>query len=727
MTEDKTYSSYDLLSFDFLHDNKNQVDFFKSNKVYNLNYLLDLKQTNYLQNFNNNVKFNINGEYLKNNIPNNVEDYVKNIMFSNFVNKTEHYVNTTDIIPIKYDNKYVLILDNMQCSLNNILNVKMLLNNPTIKIYIPFIACCEKINPKCINNAEDTIKCVNIKNAYNSLRKNLIDTNELEKNNISIYGCDFYDNAGNLKQEYKDESILIGFDYINNKLLNFNDINDLPEEVLIDKTDNAEMTKKKNEKKFKNSIIINKIIAIFNEFKRFTEIIKINNILYYNNVIKKILEDIEFLEITNYVYNTKDEITKNNLQKFDNVKALIYSMKEMRDWYYVKEIVKRNKDLFDEEPIFCTVDSINLFRSIIYRISTFNLSHYNVKYTTMYVKNNNKEYIYYKQISPSYFYLNNNEISNQTKQKIYDLLNNNDTFFVKKEIQTITGGNLNYLNNDIKIKNNSLINIKIKKYSIYSSMDINKLRLELSIILKNLRNGIIGINFGSEDTIIYYNKISYIPTIIDLYKSLQKLYEFTNKYNYNDLIKIDYKYNDNNFNLSDLEIDFIKSNYKGNIEYYTRELDLFNCRFIQSYKYKLNELKTRKFYSDENYILTEQEQLSSLFLTFIIEGVINTLKRETFGYVLKTVLNEYDYNLIRNVLYVFYDELYYNDLIREKIKIMEIFDEELFYEVTKIVKNPYYDLSNDKIRTEEFEEKHESKYNEIQELIKINKLEYFNN
>ena len=252
-------------------------------------------------------------------------------------------------------------------------------------------------------------------------------------------------------------------------------------------------------------------------------------------------------------------------------------------------------------------------------------------------------------------------------------------------------------------------------------MDINKLRLELLIVIKNLRNGIVGINFGSEDTIIYYNRISYIPTIIKLYKSLQKLYEFTNKYNYNDLIKIDYKYNDNNFNLSDLEIDYIKSNCNGDIECYTKELNFFNCRIIQSYEYKLNKLKTKKFYSDENYILTKQEQLSSLFLTFIIEGEINTTDRETFGYVLKTVLNEYDYNLIRNVLYVFYDGLYYNDLIREKIKIMEIFDEELFYEVTKIVKNPYYDLSNDKIRIEEFEEKHESKYNEIQELIKINK------
>jgi hypothetical protein len=287
-------------------------------------------------------------------------------------------------------------------------------------------------------------------------------------------------------------------------------------------------------------------------------------------------------------------------------------MKEMRDWHYVKEIVKRHKDFFDEEPIFCTVDSINLFRSIIYKISTFNLSHYNVKYTTMYVKNNNKEYIYYKQISPSYFYLNNNEISNQTKQKIYDLLNNNDTFFVKKEIQTITGGNLNYLNNDLKIKNNSLvnlktknnslINVKIKKYSIYS-MDVNNLRLELSELILCLRNGISGINFGSEDTIINYNKIYYIPTIINLYKSLQKLYEFTNKYNYNDLIKINY--NDKNFNLNDLEIDFIKSNYNNNVEYYTKELNFFNHHIVQNYKYKLNELLTKKFYSNENYILTE--------------------------------------------------------------------------------------------------------------------------
>ena len=432
------------------------------------------------------------------------------------------------------------------------------------------------------------------------------------------------------------------------------------------------------------------------------------------------------MEDTNYIYNRHNDINKLNIFKFNNVKALIYSMKEMRDWYYVKEIVKREIDLFDCEPIFCTVDSINLFRSIIYKISTFNLSHSNIKYITMYTKKENKEYIYYKQISPSYFYLNDNELSNQTKQKIFDLINKNDTFFVKKEIKTIRGGNINYLNNIIKNNNyllnkpinNSLTNIKIKKYSIYN-MDTNKLRFELSKLIEHLRNSIRCINIGSEDITNHYNDVKELKFINDLYISILKLYEFTKKYNYNDLIKIDYKKIDN---LSDLEINFIDLYYKElrGIEFYSKELKFFNHHIILNYTNKINKLKTKKFYANENHILTEQEQLSSLILLFILQSEIGILERENFGYVLKTVLNEYDYNLIRNVLYVFYDGLYYNDLIREKIKIMEIFDEELFYEVTKIVKNPYYDLSNDKIRIEEFEEKHESKYNEIQELIKIN-------
>ena len=162
--------------------------------------------------------------------------------------------------------------------------------------------------------------------------------------------------------------------------------------------------------------------------------------------------------------------------------------------------------------------------------------------------------------------------------------------------------------------------------------------------------------------------------------------------------------------------------YKSNNEYYSKELQFFNHHIIIPYVRKLNKLKTNKFYSNENYILSEPEQLSSLILTFIIEGEINIKYSENFGDALKTILNEYDYNLIRNVLSVFYDGLYYNDFIREKKEMIETFDEDLFYEVTKIVNNPYYMHENDKIRIEEFEEKHESKFNEIQEIIKINNL-----
>jgi hypothetical protein len=261
MTEDETYGSYDLLSFDFLHDNKGQVNFFKKNKVYNLNYLKDLPNKDYLMEFDEDVKFEIDDKYYENNIPSNVEDYVKNIMFTNFFNKTEHYINTTDIISIEYDKNYILIFDNMQCTLNNILNIKMLLNNPNIIIYIPFIACCEKISSKYKNNSDiddTTDKCINITNAYKSLKNNLNKSNELEKNNITILECDFYDNEGNLKQEYKDESILIGFDYINNKLLNFNDINNLPHEVIINIDDDKKEIEKKEKQILKNLIIIKK-------------------------------------------------------------------------------------------------------------------------------------------------------------------------------------------------------------------------------------------------------------------------------------------------------------------------------------------------------------------------------------------------------------------------------------------------------------------------------------
>ena len=78
-------------------------------------------------------------------------------------------------------------------------------------------------------------------------------------------------------------------------------------------------------------------------------------------------------------------------------------MKEMRDWFYVKEIVRRiNDNTLSNNIIYCTSDSINAFRSILYNISTINIQNNNIKYISIF--NDTDKNIVYKQISPSYFY-----------------------------------------------------------------------------------------------------------------------------------------------------------------------------------------------------------------------------------------------------------------------------------------------------------------------------------
>ena len=43
----------------------------------------------------------------------------------------------------------------------------------------------------------------------------------------------------------------------------------------------------------------------------------------------------------------------------------------MRDWFYVKEITNRfHESKFKDDIIYCTADSINLFRAILYNISS---------------------------------------------------------------------------------------------------------------------------------------------------------------------------------------------------------------------------------------------------------------------------------------------------------------------------------------------------------------------
>ena len=79
---------------------------------------------NDIYNLNNFTKFRIDKKLLQNNITKNIEDYVKNIMITDFIHVNHdiqnNYLTSNDKIDIKYDNNYTLIFDNMQCNLKNI-------------------------------------------------------------------------------------------------------------------------------------------------------------------------------------------------------------------------------------------------------------------------------------------------------------------------------------------------------------------------------------------------------------------------------------------------------------------------------------------------------------------------------------------------------------------------------------------------------------------------------
>ena len=696
-------TSNNLLSYDFLHDNSGQLTFFKEYDVYNLNNLnSDLPNNEYINNLNNNVKFRINENIIKGKISENIEQYVKDIMLSEFTNNKNNYININKNAKFEYEKNYVLIFDNMQCNIKNIINIKTLMNKPNIVIYIPFILCCETIKQRCKEgNENNENKCTNIKGAFNSIVENI----KLHNTDVKIMDCDFYEKDNKtLKKKYIMESMLIGFDYINNKLLNFNDI--------------------------KNLSGTEKTIKLINKFINFTEIIKINDRLFYDNVIVNILKDIEDLKNSKFI----DDAKNINKKKFNNIKSLIYSMKEMRDWYYVKEIINKNVEF---TKIYCTSDSINLFRSVLYGISTINLHNNHIKYIALQFEDvNDKKYLFYKQISPSYFYTFDAVKEDLIKQKMFKLINDENTFIVKKQI---IGGNNIYKNNLLISNNNKkndfliLNNIKINKYNIKYNMDIIDFKLKFTSLLMSLYSNVGNIFRFGDDILINHDNINNIENknlsyIKNLYIDIQHVYDITNEYQHEDLKKINY------MNITDKEYEYIKNKLDNNTDEYIKnkldnDIDDYKCmtylfyhNCLKYYNEKYETLKNNKFYSNPNYTLTENEIKSSIIFNYIINKIFEIDEREKFGYLIKIILNEYDYNLFRNALAIFYDvDDCYNEYIRGKFKFADTFDEEDYEYKTKIVTDYFYNPNNDKLPTEYFEDDYKlynSKYDELQQIIK---------
>lgn len=622
----------------------------------------------------------------------------------------------------------------------------MLLGEPTINIYIPFILCCENINVNSkinndtediddddeqYNNIDDDVKINTVNKSYENLANKL--------KNVNVLPIDFYNDNNSLKNEYIEESIKIGFNFVTNKLLRFKNIN-----------------------KSKKTLDI----KIFEELEKFIiDVIFVYGNEEHKDFFKKFYYSIKHLKRTNYI------LDKKNIKRFNHVKSIIFSMKEMRDWFYVKEITNRFREgKIEDDVIYCTADSINLFRAILYNISSINTHNNNIKYFALYdskINSNNikSRYIIYKQISPSYFYSYYDHNQMLIKKKIFNDIISLDTNFISK-IKTGGKSNLDesiyklitHETNSNNIKEFNKNKINIKTYCIVSNkMNYYKIRLELNLCLMNLIYSIGNIACSSKKIFnqIKKNKLSNdnIDCIAKFIYNIDKLKKITNKYEPNVLKCIDLEcnnYNNNNYNYNNNNnnnnIDYVIYNYDNKNKYlskledkylkfevdvnewefdeilddYLHTLHNFNRWNINNLNDKINKFKCDQFYSNHNYIPTQSDLFFSIVFSHCCNMGFDVKNREYFGYVMKQILNTHDYQIIRNALHVYYDdENSYSDVIKGFRKLVTTYDEEEGDYVNKFVFDDRYKEEYKNLPVEEFEiDDIESKSDYIQNLIK---------
>ena len=135
-------------------------------------------------------------------------------------------------------------------------------------------------------------------------------------------------------------------------------------------------------------------------------------------------------------------------------------------------------------------------------------------------------------------------------------------------------------------------------------------------------------------------------------------------------------------------------------------------------KYYEEKIKNKKIYNNENELLNNSELLFSCILGYIFNGDLYIDNREKFGYIIKVLLDDYNYKLFRNTLHYLYKyEYIYEDLLREKIKLIDTYDENYGRYIKKYIDNNYYYSKYDEIKIEKFEKKYESSYDEINKLL----------
>lgn len=252
-------------------------------------------------------------------------------------------------------------------------------------------------------------------------------------------------------------------------------------------------------------------------------------------------------------------------------------------------------------------------------------------------------------------------------------------------------------------------------------MDYKNVRLEM---YKSIGLLMWNLDFISEKSLILYKQLNNIKKlstenielIKKIYENISNTYNFTKKYNLNNIKCIVYNFKKED--LSKEEISFLFDDEQNidncDFETYIDFFDSFKNDFLKNLDYYFEIISTSKFYSDHNFILTDNDKLFTGILGFLFRITIEIQERKRVGYILKMILNPYDYNLFRNALSIFYDDTFgYNDLIRGKYKIVTTFDENEYDYIEKNVENNFYNDSYDSLPTEDFEKKTNCKYDEI--------------
>lgn len=194
-------------------------------------------------------------------------------------------------------------------------------------------------------------------------------------------------------------------------------------------------------------------------------------------------------------------------------------------------------------------------------------------------------------------------------------------------------------------------------------MDYKQIRNEIYNFIKTLSCNIQCIadeskkiykEIKNDDTIT----IDTINLIDNFMMNIKELHEFCNKYDVDVLKCIDYKCTD----ITEIEKKLFEDEYE--YELYVEQLIDFKNMFIDHLDENIEKL------NKSSISLSKSEFMYSLMLSYMNSISIEEDDRERFGYIIKMILDEYEYKLYRNALLIFYDDFMYNDLIRNKYRFV---------------------------------------------------------